>query len=96
MIGYDAFYRRMTLTNENITVVIQPSIIVFQSAPTKPEASDLLDLRGAAQYLEMTTRKLKDLCRDKRITHSRLDYRTYRFTRAEVDAWLTEYRMHRR
>jgi excisionase family DNA binding protein len=86
----------MIITNENVTVIIQPTITVFQAAPEKPEASDLLDLRGGAQYLGMTTRKLKDLCRDKRITHSRLDYRTYRFTRADLDAWLTEYRLNRR
>jgi hypothetical protein len=33
-------------------------------------------LQQAAEFLGVTTRKLKDLCRQKRITHSRPDYRT--------------------
>jgi excisionase family DNA binding protein len=53
-------------------------------------------LQQAAEFLGVTTRKLKDLCRQKRITHSRPDYRTYRFIRADLDAWLEQYRMHER
>jgi len=55
-----------------------------------------LNLQEAAEYLGFTPRKLKDLCREKRITHSRPDYRTYRFKRADLDEWLEQYRMQRR
>jgi excisionase family DNA binding protein len=58
--------------------------------------SDLLDLAEAAEYLKISVRKLKDICRDGRITHDRLDYRTYRFSREKLDAYLAQYRMHAR
>jgi excisionase family DNA binding protein len=61
-----------------------------------PPKDAYLNLREAAEYLGITTRRLKDLCRERRITHSRPDYRTYRFTRAELDAWLDQYRMHKK
>jgi excisionase family DNA binding protein len=55
----------------------------------------IYDLAGAAQYLGMTARKLKDLCRDKRIAHSRLDYRSYRFRRSDVEGYLETYKFRR-
>jgi len=55
----------------------------------------IYDLAGAAQYLGMTTRKLKDLCRDKRIAHSRLDYRSYRFRRSDLEGYLETYKFRR-
>jgi excisionase family DNA binding protein len=76
---------------EGATIEIKPWILVLQGPEKKPH---LFDLKDAAEYLGMTTRKLKDLCRDKRITHSRPDYRTYRFTREDLDKWLADYRMH--
>jgi excisionase family DNA binding protein len=57
-----------------------------------PARDTRLNLQEAAEYLGFTTRKLKDLCREKRITHSRPDYRTYRFTRADLEAYLAAYR----
>jgi excisionase family DNA binding protein len=87
-----------------IVVQIQPTITLtigqgssgFKLVPVDQPEPDVLDLRAASKYLDMTSRKLKDLCRDKRITHSRPDYRTYRFMRSDLDAWLSEYRVHRR
>jgi hypothetical protein len=46
--------------------------------PKSPEAP-YLDLAEACAYLRLTERQLKDLCRDQRITHARIDYRTFRF-----------------
>jgi excisionase family DNA binding protein len=43
----------------------------------------------------MTTRKLKDLCRDKRIAHSRLEYRSYRFRRSDLEGYLETYKFRR-
>jgi excisionase family DNA binding protein len=61
-----------------------------------PARDTRLNLQEASEFLGVTTRRLKDLCREKRITHTRIDYRTYRFTRADLDAWLVEYRMNRK
>jgi hypothetical protein len=58
--------------------------VVFFGAPdlVNPSMhSGLMDLREAAEYLNISTRKLKDLCRDGRVTNSRPDYRTFRFFR---------------
>jgi excisionase family DNA binding protein len=81
-----------------VTVVIQPTLILFRPVPAlaEPENPALLDLARAAAYLGMKPRKLRDLCRENRITHSRPDYRTYRFLREDLDAYLKEYRMNRR
>ena len=65
-----------------------------QAAPLKPAIKrDLFDLAQAAEYLRISPRKLKDLCRDGRITHDRLDYRTYRFSQESLEAYLAQYRM---
>jgi len=65
-----------------------------QATTGKPAIKpDLLDLAQAADYLRITPRKLKDLCRDGRITHDRLDYRAYRFSPENLDACLAQYRM---
>jgi excisionase family DNA binding protein len=55
----------------------------------------IYDLAGAAHYLGMTTRKLRDLCLDKRIAHSRLDYRSYRFRRSDLEGYLETYKFRR-
>jgi excisionase family DNA binding protein len=54
------------------------------------------DLREAAEYLGFTLERLKNLCRDKRITHARIDYRTYRFKRIALDAYLTQFTKRRK
>jgi hypothetical protein len=45
-----------------------------------PARDTRLNLQEAAEYLGITTRKLKDLCREKRITHTRIDYHEKRMT----------------
>lgn len=52
-------------------------------------------LRALPSILEMTTRKLRDLCLDKRIAHSRLDYRSYRFRRSDLEGYLEIYKFRR-
>jgi hypothetical protein len=51
---------------------------------TRTPATDTpyLDFTEACAYLRLTERQLRDLCRDQRITHARIDYRTFRFKRA--------------
>jgi excisionase family DNA binding protein len=62
--------------------------------PTVSVTDGLLTLSGAAEYLQVSERALRDLCRSKAITHVRLDYRNYRFRLSELDAFLNS-RTHR-
>jgi excisionase family DNA binding protein len=70
-------------------------VIPRPGEPKSPEAP-YLDLAEACAYLRLTERQLKDLCRDQRITHARIDYRTFRFKRADLDSWFEAYKMHRK
>jgi hypothetical protein len=57
-------------------------------APTTaplPEGS--YDLDQASRHLAITPRKLRELCKLRAIGHVRVDYRTFTFTRAELDLW---------
>jgi excisionase family DNA binding protein len=47
-----------------------------------------LTLEEAAQYLQIPRRSLRELCEKKKISHSRLDYRNWRFRKADLDAYL--------
>jgi excisionase family DNA binding protein len=60
----------------------------------KPLAeSPYMDFHEACAYLRLTERQLKDLCRDQRITHARIDYRTFRFKRSDLDTWFEAYKL---
>jgi excisionase family DNA binding protein len=48
----------------------------------------LIDLTGAANYLKISNRALRDLCRRRVITHVRLDRLNWRFRRSALDAYL--------
>jgi excisionase family DNA binding protein len=51
--------------------------------------SDLpLTLAEAAAYLKVPVRTLRELCKRKRVSHARLNYRTYRFRLDDLDAYL--------
>ena len=52
------------------------------------------NLAEAAAYLGISPRRLKDLCREKRITHTKPHYRCYSFRREDLDTYLESYRMH--
>jgi excisionase family DNA binding protein len=58
--------------------------------------SPYMDFDEACAYLRLTERQLKDLCRDQRITHSRIDYRTYRFKKSDLDEWFEAYKLRRK
>ena len=47
-----------------------------------------LTLEQAAEYLQIPRRSLRELCEKKKISHSRLDYRNWRFRKADLDAYL--------
>jgi excisionase family DNA binding protein len=81
--------------------------IYRRTAPKKPEKaaptpepkspeSPYMDFDEACAYLRLTERQLRDLCRDQRITHSRIDYRTYRFKKSDLDEWFEAYRLRRK
>ena len=58
--------------------------------------SPYMDFNEACAYLRLTQRQLRDLCRDQNITHARIDYRTYRFKKSDLDEWFEAYKMRRK
>jgi excisionase family DNA binding protein len=58
--------------------------------------SPYMDFDEACAYLRLTERQLRDLCRDQRITHARIDYRTFRFKRSDLDTWFEAYKLQRK
>jgi excisionase family DNA binding protein len=48
-----------------------------------------LTLVEAATYLKIPVRSLRDLCRRKRISHARLNYRTFRFRKSDLEIYLS-------
>ena len=46
------------------------------------------NLEEAAAYLGMKTRALREACLDRRIAYSKLDRRTWLFTRAALDEFI--------
>jgi excisionase family DNA binding protein len=47
-----------------------------------------LTLIEAAAFLKIPIRTLRDLCKRQRITHARLNYRTYRFRKSDLETYL--------
>jgi excisionase family DNA binding protein len=47
-----------------------------------------LTLAEAAAFLKIPIRSLRDLCKRKRVSHARLNYRTYRFRRSDLETYL--------
>lgn len=67
------------------------------ASETKPvPESPYMDFDEACGYLRLTERQLKDLCRDQRIPHARIDYRTFRFKRSDLDTWFEAYKFQRK
>ena len=48
----------------------------------------LLDLKGAAEYLNVTTRFLRGVCKSGQITYVKLGQKHFRFRREELEAYL--------
>jgi excisionase family DNA binding protein len=64
--------------------------------PKPASDSPYMDFNEACAYLRLTQRQLRDLCRDQNITHARIDYRTYRFKKSDLDEWFEAYKMRRK
>jgi excisionase family DNA binding protein len=47
-----------------------------------------LTLEEAAEYLQLPSRTVRELCARKRLAHARLSYRNFRFRRADLDAYV--------
>jgi excisionase family DNA binding protein len=47
-----------------------------------------MTLVEAAAFLKIPVRSLRDLCKRKRVSHARLNYRTYRFRRSDLETYL--------
>jgi excisionase family DNA binding protein len=54
----------------------------------------LLDLNGAAEYLQVSKRAVLDFCRIGALTYIKLDYRNRRFRLSDLEAFLAA-RTHR-
>jgi excisionase family DNA binding protein len=61
----------------------------------KPK-TPIYDLAQAAAYLRLSERQLRDLVRHRRITCSRIDYRTLRFRQADLDEFLEAFSVRRK
>jgi excisionase family DNA binding protein len=70
----------------------------FPDIPIERETrpGEYMDVTEAAEYLRLSERQLRDLCRDEKITHARIDYRTYRFKKTDLDAWFEVYALKRK
>jgi excisionase family DNA binding protein len=71
---------------------LQPKETAPAPAPPEPKPPQSYDLAGAAEYLGMTPRKLRELFKARRVAGSRIDYRHYLFTRADLNEFLAAYR----
>jgi len=47
-----------------------------------------LTLEEAADYLQLPPCTVRELCTRKKLTHARLNYRNFRFRRADLDTYL--------
>jgi excisionase family DNA binding protein len=74
----------------------EPEKTAPASEPKPVPESPYMDFDEACAYLRLTERQLKDLCRDQRITHARIDYRTFRFKRSDLDTWFEAYKLQRK
>jgi excisionase family DNA binding protein len=61
------------------------------SAPA-PKPPESYDLAGAAAFLGMTQRKVRELVKARRIACTRIDYRHFLFMQADLDEFLAAYR----
>jgi excisionase family DNA binding protein len=49
-----------------------------------------LTLIEAAEYLQVPLPTLRQLCKRRKISHARLNYRSFRFSRSDLDAYLAQ------
>jgi excisionase family DNA binding protein len=53
----------------------------------------LLDLTEAANYLGISNRALRDLCKRRAVTYAKIDYRNWRFRVRDLEAYLERIRI---
>ena len=53
----------------------------------------LLDLTEAANYLGISNRALRDLCKRRAVTYAKIDYRNWRFRVCDLEAYLERIRV---
>ena len=63
--------------------------LVRQTAPPKPAR---YDLAGAAKFLWMSQRKLREMVKARRIACTRIDYRNFLITEADLNEFLVTYK----
>jgi excisionase family DNA binding protein len=57
----------------------------------EPPRERLLDLEAAAAYLKLSRRQVRDLCRRKAITHTRIDRLNWRFRISALEDFVERY-----
>jgi excisionase family DNA binding protein len=75
------------------------TITINELGPALPGSGPItptMDLNAAAAYLCVTVAKLRKLCREHRVSHSRPDYRSYVFKRTDLDEFLSRFRHQRK
>ena len=56
-------------------------------------SDELLDLTGAAKYLKISNRTLRDLCKRRLVSYAKINYRNWRFRKSDLDAYLAKRRV---
>jgi len=56
--------------------------------PSSSINDGLLDLSEAANYLRISNRARRDLCKRRAVAYAKINYRTWRFRRADLDRYL--------
>jgi excisionase family DNA binding protein len=49
-----------------------------------------LTINEAAEYLQLPRRAVRELCNKKKIRHTPLDFRNFRFSKADLDEFLAK------
>jgi excisionase family DNA binding protein len=50
----------------------------------------LLDLTEAANYLKISNRTLRDLCKRRLVSYAKINYRNWRFRKSDLDMYLAK------
>jgi len=77
-------------------VTILPTITITHFRTIEPSGNDLLTTEEAAKYLSVAPETVRRLCRRKAITFITVTPKDYRFSRADLDEYITSRRNVRR
>jgi excisionase family DNA binding protein len=59
-------------------------------SPETAEVDRPLTLKEASEYLKLPPSTVRDLCKRKKLSHARINYRNWRFRRSDLDAYLAK------